>query len=150
MVRRAGAEDASVIGRLLHDFNSEYHDFTPGPQALAERVGDLLDAGEITVLLAGDPPCGLAVLRFRPAIFTRSLDCYLEELYVAPARRGNGLGRALMDTAMELARENGAGRMELGTAEDDVAARRLYESLGFSYREGRADGPVNHFYEREL
>ena len=32
--------------------------------------------------------------------------------------------------------------MELGTSEDDVAARGLYESAGFTNREGRADGPV--------
>lgn len=40
--------------------------------------------------------------------------------------------------------------MDLGTGEDDVAARALYESLGFSNRGGRPDGPVNYFYEREL
>ena len=40
--------------------------------------------------------------------------------------------------------------MDLGTSEDDVAARRLYESLGFSNREGKPDGPPNYFYERDL
>jgi ribosomal protein S18 acetylase RimI-like enzyme len=40
--------------------------------------------------------------------------------------------------------------MDLGTAEDDVAARALYESLGFSNREDKPDGPVNYYYEREL
>jgi hypothetical protein len=40
--------------------------------------------------------------------------------------------------------------MDLGTAEDDVAARALDESLGFSNREGDPRGPVSYFYEREL
>ena len=40
--------------------------------------------------------------------------------------------------------------MELGTSEDDTAARALYESAGFSNREGRPDGPVMFFYERDL
>jgi hypothetical protein len=31
-----------------------------------------------------------------------------------------------------------------------VAARRLYERLGFTNREGRADGPLMYVYEREL
>ena len=35
-------------------------------------------------------------------------------------------------------------------SEDDVAARALYESLGFSNHEGQPDGPVNYFYELEL
>ena len=40
--------------------------------------------------------------------------------------------------------------MYLGTNETDVAARALYESLGFSHREDGPDGPPNYFYEREL
>jgi ribosomal protein S18 acetylase RimI-like enzyme len=90
------------------------------------------------------------VLRFRTAIWSDALECYLAELYVVPAQRGRGLGRALMLAAMELARERGADHMDLGTSDDDVAARALYESLGFSNREGRPDGPVNYFYERDL
>jgi ribosomal protein S18 acetylase RimI-like enzyme len=149
-VRRAEAADAETIGRLLHDFNGEFGDPTPGPRAVAERVRKLLSEGEITVLLGGDGPYGLALLRFRPALWKEALDCYLEELYVVPDRRGQGLGRALMEAAIELARQRGARDMHLGTSEDDVAARALYESLGFSNREGKPDGPVNYFYEREL
>jgi ribosomal protein S18 acetylase RimI-like enzyme len=150
MVRRADASDAEVVGRLLHDFNTEFDEPTPGPSALAERVRVLLDAGDTQILLAGDGPDGLAVLRFREAIWADALECYLAELYVVPDRRGQGLGRALMEAAMETARAEGATHMDLGTSEDDVAARGLYESLGFSNREGRPDGPLNYFYEREL
>ena len=150
MVRRAEVADAGRIGQLLHDFNTEFDDPTPGPRAVAERVRELLAAGEVTVLLAGAEPHGLAVLRFRPAIWGRALDCYLEERYVVPERRGQRVGRALMEAAIELARSEGAAHMDLGTSEDDTAARALYESLGFSNREGGADGPINYFYERDL
>ena len=149
-VRRADVADAETIGRLLHDFNSEFEEPTPGPRALAKRVRELLASGETAVLLGGAGPDGVAVLRFRPAIWTDSLECYLAELYVVPERRGQGLGRALMEVAIELARKKGANHMDLGTSEDDVAARGLYERLGFSNREGRPDGPINYFYEREL
>ncbi len=149
-VRPATAADAADIGRLLHDFNTEYDDPTPGSDRLAERIRQLLAGGDTAVLLAGAGPDGLAVLRFRPALWSEALECYLAELYVAPAARGRGLGRALMNAAMDLARDEGADYMDLGTAETDVAARALYESLGFSNREGRPDGPVNYYYEREL
>jgi ribosomal protein S18 acetylase RimI-like enzyme len=149
-VRPGELADADAIGRLLHEFNSEFDEPTPGPDRLAERIGQLLAESEVSVLLAGAGPDGLAVLRFRPSIWSQALECYLAELYVVPDRRGHGLGRALMEAAIELARERGADYMDLGTAEDDVAARALYESLGFDNRGGRPDGPVNYFYEREL
>jgi ribosomal protein S18 acetylase RimI-like enzyme len=149
-VRRAERSDAEAVGRLLHDFNTEFDEPTPGPRALAARIRQLLDGRETMVLLAGAGPDGLAVLRFRPSIWTDALECYLAELYVAPEQRGQGVGRALMEAAIELARSSGATYMDLGTGEDDIAARALYESLGFDNRGGRPDGAVNYFYEREL
>jgi ribosomal protein S18 acetylase RimI-like enzyme len=149
-VRIASSEDAEAIGRLLHDFNTEYAEPTPGPARLAERIQRLLAAGDTTVLLGGTGPDGVAVLRFRAAIWSDALECYLAELYVVPQRRGRGLGRALMQTAMDVARARGADYMDLGTSEDDVAARSLYESLGFINRERGPEGPITFFYEREL
>jgi ribosomal protein S18 acetylase RimI-like enzyme len=149
-VRRAGPADAEAVGRLLHDFNREFDQPTPGAAAVAKRVGEVIAGRDTIVLLGGGGPDGLAVLRFRPSLFFEALECYLAELYVVPAMRGHGLGRALMEAAMDLARSKGATYMDLGTSEDDVAARALYESLGFSNREGRPDGPLSYFYEREL
>ena len=150
LVRRAGVADAPEVARLLHDFNTEFSDPTPGVEALSERARRLLATGEITVLLGGERPDGLAVIRFRPSIWTAALDAYLEELYVAPERRRHGIGRALLEAAMEVARAAGATRMDLATSETDTAARALYDSCGFSNREGRRDGPTMLFYERDL
>jgi ribosomal protein S18 acetylase RimI-like enzyme len=149
-VRLGERGDADAIGRLLHDFNVEFDEPTPSPLQLALRIQELLDEGQTLVLLAGPGPDGLAVLRFRPGIWTRALECYLAELYVVPRRRRQGLGKALLEAAMSTARDRGADRIDLGTSDSDVAARTLYESLGFSNREGSPDGPVNYFYEREL
>jgi len=150
-VRRATPQDTDAIGRLLHDFNTEFEDETPGPPALAERFRELLADDATAVLLAGEGPDGIAVLRFRPAIWSTALECYLAELYVVPDRRGRGLGRALVEAAMDLARDQGADHMDLGTSTDDVAARALYERLGFTNRDGdRPDGPSMLYYERDL
>jgi GNAT superfamily N-acetyltransferase len=156
LVRRAEPSDAEIIGQLLDGFNREYGDPTPGPPALAERMRELIAGEETVVLLADRDPNGgqrgahgLAVLRFRPGIWSTALECYLAELYVVPARRGQGTGRALMEAAIELARARGADHMDLGTGEDDVAARALYESLGFDNHE-RPGGPIAYFYDRDL
>ena len=150
MVRRAEPADAEAIGRLLHDFNTEYEQETPAPDKIAERLRPLLAEGETVVLLAGDGPDGLALMRFRPSIWIERRECYLGELYVVPDKRGRGIGRALMDEVFAVARAAGAGHIELNTSHDDVAARALYESLGFTNREGKPDGPVMYYYEREL
>lgn len=149
-VRIANPDDVAVIGQLLHDFNTEYNDVTPGPARLADRIRRLMTGGDTEVVLGGKGPDGIAVLRFRSAIWSDGLECYLAELYVRPDRRGHGLGRALMEKSMEVARARGADYMDLGTSEEDKAARALYESLGFINRENGPEGPITYFYEREL
>jgi len=149
-VRRAGVEDAADIARLLHEFNTEFAEPTPAVEQLTATLGRLLGEGEITVLLAGEGPDGLALLRFRPGIWSPGLEAYLQELYVIPPRRGQGIGRALMEAVIELCRERGADGIDLNTGETDTAARALYESMGFTNREGAPDGPPMLFYEREI
>jgi ribosomal protein S18 acetylase RimI-like enzyme len=149
-VRSAGAADAEMIGRLLHDFNTEYDEITPGAGAVADRVRELLAGEDFIVLLGGREPRGLAVLRFRPSIWTPGLECYIAELYVQPEHRRQGLGLVLMNAALDAARDRGADYIEVATSEDDTGARALYERLGFVNRERQPDGPVMLMYEREL
>jgi GNAT superfamily N-acetyltransferase len=149
-VRPATLDDAGAVGRLLYDFNREFDEPTPTPAALADRMRQLLDGSDTLVLLIGDGPDGLAVLRFRAAIWSIGLECYLAELYVTPAKRGQGLGRALMEAALLEARNQGADTMDIGVDEPDHAARTLYESLGFTNRAGGPDGPLMFVYERDL
>ena len=150
LIRLARANDALTFGELLHAFNTEFEEPTPSAEVIAERAAPLIESGEIVVLFAGAGPDGFAQLRFRPSLHTGALDAYLEELYVVPQRRGHGLGRALLEAAMDHARERGAAHIDLTTSEDDVAARALYESAGFTNREGDPDGPTMLYYERDL
>jgi ribosomal protein S18 acetylase RimI-like enzyme len=149
-VRRAGAEDAPAIARLLDDFNREYDEPTPGVEALTATCRRLLEQDEMTVLLAGAGPDGFALLRFRPALWSEGLEAYLQELYVVPALRAQGIGRALLEQAIDLSREKGADGIDLNTGETDTAARGLYERMGFTNEEGGPEGPPMLFYEREL
>jgi ribosomal protein S18 acetylase RimI-like enzyme len=149
-IRRARADDAVAVAQLLHDFNTEYEDFTPGVPALTRRVTELLEKEEIVVLLAGAPPLGFALFRIRPSLWSTATDVYLEELYVAPAHRGQGIGRRLLNAAMEAARKSGADHFELTTGETDTEARALYESTGMTNRESSPDGPRMLYYELDL
>jgi ribosomal protein S18 acetylase RimI-like enzyme len=142
--RLAAPADLDTVGALLDQFNREYEEPTPGPSWLAARLAEL---GDTEVLVIGEPICGLAVVRCRRSLWTPGLECHLAELYVVPERRGRRLGRSLMEGVLERARARGADHVELNTEQTDVAARALYESLGFS---NRAGGEVSYYYELEL
>lgn len=87
-VRQATAADAPTVGRLLHDFNTEFDTPTPSAQDFAARFGELLGRGDVLVLLAdrGDEAVGMACLTLRPTPYGQGPLAELEELYVVPAR----------------------------------------------------------------
>lgn len=149
-VRQATTADAPSIARLLHDFNTEFAEPTPGVEALTRHARRLLEEGEMAVLLTGEAPDGIALLRFRPSVWTGEPEAHLQELYVVPGLRGRGIGRALLEATIEFARAAGATNLDLNTGETDTAARSLYESMGFTNKEGGPEGPPMLYYEREI
>jgi GNAT superfamily N-acetyltransferase len=54
----------------------------------------------------------------------------MNDLYVDPACRGRGVGRALIEASAAIARERGAHRLEWATAPGNKTAQRLYDSTG--------------------
>lgn len=153
MVRHVVPGDAEQIARLLHDFNLEFGEASPGAGVLAPRVREFVDSGAKSFLVGGvglpeapaeeagrtglaasGPIEGFAQVDFRPSVWFEDPVALLEELYVVPDRCGRGLGRELMDAVLELARGQGAATVEVVTGEDDTAARGLYESSGFRNR----------------
>ncbi len=153
-VRRGTEEDADVLARLLKQFNAEYEDEPIDIGLTVERIRDLMATGEGAFFLAEDAgttdPLGFAYLQFNPSLYSRTRDAYLGELYVVPDRRGGGFGRAMLDAVLEEARARDAIHISLGTAVTDTEARGLYESAGFTNREGAPDGPSMLYYELDL
>lgn len=145
--------DLAHAGRLLHEFNTAYDDPSPGAEALTRRLADLMAAGGTDVLLStpadAATPVGVAVVRYRPSLWSDLDEAYLAELWVDPSARGSGLGRALLRGAIERARGRGCDLLDLSTSEDDVEARRLYESEGLHATEGPG-GPTTYHYEIDL
>ncbi len=63
-----------------------------------------------------------------PTTWTATDACYLEDLYVDPAARGTGLGRALIDDLLALCKSRGWSRLYWHTNADNARARQLYDS----------------------
>lgn len=94
---------------------------------VAERGGEVLGGGGIF------PTQGL------PANTVE-----LVKLYLLPAARGRGVGKALINHCLEAARTNGYARLYLETTEELTQAIPLYEKLGFTYLPA-ALGDSGHF-----
>ena len=130
-------------------------------QQLADRLGisrvavshletDLNTPGERTVaLLAGEPAEGLALVTFRPNVWYPGPVALLDELYVVPHRRGQGIGTAVIQRLLLLAREREVCLIEINVDEADVDAQRFYERHGFSLADPDT-GERAYYVSREL
>ncbi len=150
MVRRANPEDAPVIARMLHAFNLEYDDPSPGPEVLEPRVRRFIEEDVKEYFLVGEEPIGFAQMDYIPSIWTERPIGRLDELYVRPEHRGRGAGREIMDAILADARDRGLPGLEVVTGEDDTAARGLYESAGFRNEIEGSDNTRSLFYELEF
>jgi GNAT superfamily N-acetyltransferase len=135
-VWRADMSEAGTVAQLLVAFRDHMDHDSPPESEFRQSVEKLIGREDTEYWLAaaddGSPAAGVCQLRFRHSVWTSSEDCWLEDLFVRDSVRGLGLGRALVQAAMDRARERGCARIELDTEEGNRAAVALYESLGFS------------------
>lgn len=133
-VRLASPDELPIVARLLGEFRDWWRKSEPGDEAIEVDAGRILEGGDGEYLIAHDAsgqPAGVAQVRFRWSVWTSAPDCWLEDLYVSAAARGEGLGRRLVEAVIELARERGCARVELDVNEDNEAAIALYVACGF-------------------
>ena len=77
---------------------------------------------------AEDRPVGLAHFHAMPRSLGGNTVCYLSDLFTDPARRGGGIGRALIDAVLARCREEGWANLRWLTQEFNYDARRLYDT----------------------
>ena len=142
---RAEPHEAAQVAALLVAFRDHIGHDWPSENSFLASVERLIEDPATDYLLGapaeGEPAAGVVQLRFRWSVWRASEDCLLEDLFVSADARGGGLGRALLQAAIDRARERGSRRIELDTAERNEAAVSLYRSFGFddgAYEGGRA------------
>jgi GNAT superfamily N-acetyltransferase len=144
IVWRAEPHEAETVGQLLIDFRDHLGVEWPSDNAFLAGVERLIeDPGTAYLLGAPDAdsaPAGVAQVRFRFGVWWAAEDCLLEDLFVREDARGTGLGRALVEATVDLARQRGCRRVELDANEDNEAALALYRSFGFDAQDDRYGG----------
>jgi GNAT superfamily N-acetyltransferase len=143
-VWRAEPHEAEAVARLIVEFRDHLGVEWPSANAFLAGVERLIEQPDTAFLLATPhedaPPSGVAQVRFRLGLWFAAEDCLLEDLFVRADARGRGVGRALVQGTIDLARERGCRRVELDVNDANPAALALYESFGFSCDDPRYGG----------
>jgi len=147
-VRLAVPEDADRLAQLLHDFNVEFATASPGPAVLAPRLHRLLAAEDTFAVLAGDSIVGFGLVTLRTNVWFDGPVALLDELYVVPPFRNQGIGSGLIVLMESICRARGIEQVEINVDEGDHDTRRFYERHG--YRCGSSNGERALFYERDV
>lgn len=131
----ADVHEAEPVARLLVAFRNWYGRDWPSDNAFLASVERLLEDRATEYLLGAadddSAPVGVLQLRYRFSVWTAADDAWLEDLFVLEPARGAGVGSALIELALQRARERGCRRMELDTNEGNPALA-LYARFGFS------------------
>mgnify|MGYP002737751220 CR=1 FL=1 len=148
---QAEAEHAPVVAAMLFEFNSEFDSPVPSITDLTRRFTALLARDDVLVLVTGEPdqPTGFAYVTLRPTPYFDGPLAQLEELYVRPELRGQGIGGELMASLLQQLSELGCGEIDINVDEVDTDARRFYETHGFTNTEPGTDDRML-CYVREL
>jgi len=150
-VRVAPRREAGEVARLLGGFRDYYGQADPPDDVIAAAVDRLIGDPATEFLLAGEPAAGVAQVRFRLSAWTGVEDAWLEDVFVEDDARGRGLGRALVEAAVERARSRGCARIQLDANERNEGALRLYRALGFETGSPeRWDGGRDLYFTRWL
>jgi GNAT superfamily N-acetyltransferase len=88
------------------------------------------DDGMLLGAWSGEDLAGYACLYWHFTSLVPAETVLMNDLYVDEARRGEGIGRALIEASAQVARERGAHHLEWATAPDNKTAQHLYDSTG--------------------
>jgi GNAT superfamily N-acetyltransferase len=131
-IRPATRADAATIASLVREL-ADYEKLLHEAKATNEDFLRELEAENpvIRVLIAEweGQPAGFALYFFNFSTFVGRPGLYLEDLFVRPALRSHGIGRALLRALAGIARERNCGRMEWAVLDWNEPALRFYKSL---------------------
>ncbi len=152
IIREASREDVDAVADLvarLKTLNEELDPSFRTSQRLREEARRYVEESlsdpkaRLIVAAVGDEVVGLLRLVFIDRVFYEPrIKALITDLYVKPGYRRRGIGRLLVEYAVDVARREGAGIISAVFPEGNVIARRFYEELGFRVLQVEVFKPV--------
>jgi GNAT superfamily N-acetyltransferase len=130
-IRPVAAGDRDAWFRLWQGY-LDFYEKTLAPEVSDATWRRLLDSKEPIhglVVAQGTTVIGFANYVLHAATWSERPFCYLEDLFVAPESRGAGVGRALIEGLVDLAKTQGWYRVYWQTKQDNATARALYDKI---------------------
>ncbi len=133
-IRPAGLGDATALVALIGAFRDHLAAKVPPDAELRRHLPIVLnDPGiEFSCAWIDDDAVGYTQTRFFTSLWVSGTEAHLDDLFVVPWARGQGVGRALLCHALARAQARGALQLGLNTNERNEAAQSLYRSEGLS------------------
>ena len=141
-IRRATADDLralSIFGTRLAELHVSFDDRRfvspdpPGP-VFFEFFASQIARADAALLIAelGAAPVGYAFVRMEEESIEdlRGASAWLHDIFVDPEARGRGIGKRLVEAAIDAARSLGSSNLMLSVSPSNAPGRRLFESLG--------------------
>jgi GNAT superfamily N-acetyltransferase len=132
-IRVATSDDCPTILGFIRDL-AEYeklaHEVIADEAALHATLFGARPSAEVLIAELAAAPVGFALFFQSYSTFLGKPGLYLEDLFVRPAARKQGVGRALMAACARIAAERNYGRFEWSVLDWNAPARALYDSLG--------------------
>jgi len=130
-IQQATIADVNSLATLFDGYR-QFYGKSSEPERCAFFLHERLFRGESIVFFASinNTPAGFTQLYPQFSSVNTGRVWHLNDLFVAPAHRRHGVGKALMLHAVAFAKQDGALRLTLETHVGNASARALYESLG--------------------
>jgi ribosomal protein S18 acetylase RimI-like enzyme len=136
-IHPAAADDVPALARLF-DAYRVFYEAASAPKEAEAFVARLVADGRTRFFLArqagSNPSPPLGFVHLMPSISTVAMRpiWLLEDLFVAPEARRQGVAGALMRHAEAFARQTAAERLTLATAHNNLRAQSLYQAMGYA------------------
>ena len=142
-VRRAKSKDIHKIGDLLSQVDLVHHEGRPDIFKIGKKYSDeqlevmIKDDGKPILVLVDDNDCVLGycfcmyIEEKNHSVLTDVKSLYVDDLCVDEKFRGKGIGKKLLNFAIELAKEKGCYNVTLNVWSRNQSALKFYEACGF-------------------